>query len=207
MPAQKHPTAKNACPQAGQRRKELVNILRAGYLEVARKILEQYRENGSQLDLHANQDEIIHEILEPNIGPDNRMTRTHQAHGQRAVQALKLLFAYEPFYGRFEISGHQDFHVTAIEACNLEAFAYLLSLEKSHGKLDLHKQDGKIFAVACQYSWIEALDYLIALEPTHGQFDIHRNEEQIMTHAILMDHEKTSTISRSSPPLTESAPP
>jgi len=57
---------------------------------------------------------------------------------------------------------------------------YLVSLEETHGKFDLHINNEHIIQWAVKNNNFEMLKYLISLEETHGKFNLYIKNEIIM---------------------------
>ncbi len=62
---------------------------------------------------------------------------------------------------------------------NLELAKFLLSLEKTHGKIDIHTTDDSSFIISFINNHIEISKLLLSLEETHGKINIHAYNEYI----------------------------
>jgi hypothetical protein len=67
-----------------------------------------------------------------------------------------------------------DIHNFAFVNSDLEVLKFLISLEQTHGKFDIHKCNDLIFYKNCGN--LEYVIYLLSLEKSHGKFEIDINQ-------------------------------
>ena len=69
---------------------------------------------------------------------------------------------------------------------------WLLSLEETHGKIDIHVDDEKVFRHACSNGHKAVAEWLLSLEETHGKINIHANDDQAFRLACRRGHKSVS---------------
>ena len=94
-----------------------------------------------------------------------------------------------------ELTKIYDIYTLFMKACEngqLDIAKYLISLESTHGQIDIHIWNDSIFTNTCKDSifsnvcrdrQLDIAKYLISLENTHGQIDIHVNNDSIFSDA------------------------
>jgi hypothetical protein len=88
-----------------------------------------------------------------------------------------------------------------VPAClngHLKVAKWLISLEPTHGKIDIHATDEETidaytcneyaFRTACENGHLEVAKWLLSLEPTHGKIDIHAGNNYAFKFACFNGH-------------------
>ena len=122
-------------------------------------------------------------------------------HDPRFSRELQLILDLEKKYGPCDVHYDDDilFKIVCERTChefmdngkhiihdeiwrenNLKPVKFLLALEETHGKFDIHADDDEIIRNAFNIGTIEFVKLLLSLEETHGNFDIHANDDEIL---------------------------
>lgn len=71
---------------------------------------------------------------------------------------------------------------------HIEKLKFLLSLEETRGRIDIHAYDECAFEWAAEKGHKHILEFLLSLEKTHGRIDIHTDNEHAFRWAAKNDH-------------------
>ena len=71
-------------------------------------------------------------------------------------------------------STERDLQAEFLAACqngHVPIIEHLLSLQETHGKINIHAQDELAFQMACVNGYTSVVDHQLSLEPTHGKIE------------------------------------
>ena len=70
----------------------------------------------------------------------------------------------------------------------LKMVKFLLYLENTYGKINIHVENHNAFRGSCENGHLEIVKFLLSLEKTHGKINIHTKNEHVFRYSCEYGH-------------------